>query len=110
MPMNRDLFLAILAMDSYNRGYDAGLKGLASPGPNPAADVSIQIGKAKIIRDAADADGTAQAAGFYALAYDMTDVEGFADGERVIAFRGFSPPLQGRGRGWGLSANKAPGR
>lgn len=26
--MNRDLFLAILAMDSYNRGYDAAITGL----------------------------------------------------------------------------------
>jgi hypothetical protein len=26
--MNEDLFLAILAMDSYNRGYGAGVKGL----------------------------------------------------------------------------------
>lgn len=44
--MNRDLFLAILAMDSYHRGYGQGIKeghhGLA------------KIGKAVIIKDSAD--------------------------------------------------------
>jgi hypothetical protein len=28
MKMNRDLFLAILSMDSYNRGYGRGIKNL----------------------------------------------------------------------------------
>ncbi len=55
MAMNRDLFLAILSMDSYNRGYVQGIKGLDSPGPNPDDDLKIRIGKAKIIRDANDA-------------------------------------------------------
>jgi hypothetical protein len=57
MAMNRDLFLAILSMDSYNRGYVQGIKGLDSPGPNPDDDLKIRIGKAKIIRDANDASG-----------------------------------------------------
>ena len=52
MAMNRDLFLAILSMDSYNRGYVQGIKGLDSPGPNPDDDLKIRIGKAKITRDA----------------------------------------------------------
>jgi hypothetical protein len=68
MAMNRDLFLTILSMDSYNRGYGQGIKGLDSPGPNPDDDLKIRIGKAKIIRDANDASGLAQAAGFYAIA------------------------------------------
>ena len=30
--MNRDLFLAILSMDSYNRGYGQGITGLSNTG------------------------------------------------------------------------------
>ncbi len=30
--MNRNLFLVILAMDSYNRGYGVGIKGLGGVG------------------------------------------------------------------------------
>ncbi len=36
---SKDLFLAILAMDAYNRGYDQGIKGLQEAGA---------LGKAKI--------------------------------------------------------------
>ena len=32
--MNRELFLAILAMDSYNRGYGAGISGLVARDSN----------------------------------------------------------------------------
>jgi hypothetical protein len=31
-PTARDLFLSILAMDSYNRGYDVGITGLDEEG------------------------------------------------------------------------------
>ena len=34
--MNRDLFLSILAMDSYNRGYGAGVNGDAAAAPRTA--------------------------------------------------------------------------
>jgi hypothetical protein len=40
--MNRDLFLAILSMDSYNRGYGVGVK---LPG------LSTHIGRAEILPD-----------------------------------------------------------
>jgi hypothetical protein len=86
--MNRNLFLAILSMDSYNRGYGQGIVGLASPGPTNADNLTIKIGNATILRDANDQAGVAQAAGFYAIAYDMTGVAGFAAGERVISYRG----------------------
>ncbi len=80
--MNRDLFLAILSMDSYNRGYGEGIIGLSNV-------VGTQIGKAQLSADSVQKLGApAQAAGFYALAYDMTGVSGFASGERVIAYRG----------------------
>lgn len=67
--MDRDLFLAILAMDSCNRGYGAGLAGLAPSG---------QIGNATILTDAAAelGDSIIQAAGFYAVAYDVSGVAG----------------------------------
>ncbi len=83
--MNRDLFLAILAMDSYNRGYGEGLDGLSSRN-------GTQIGNATIRADSSvlTIDNVRQdiAAGFYAIAYDVSGVAGFADGERVIAYRG----------------------
>jgi hypothetical protein len=83
MTMNRDLFLAILSMDSYNRGYGQGVNNL---------DVVIgqtRIGNA-VISSQVDIglNSAAITASFYAIAYDMTGVAGFADGERVIAYRG----------------------
>ena len=89
--MNRDLFLAILAMDSYNRGYGEGISGLVPSG---------NLGKAQIINDSLALGGTpddrldAQSS-FYAIAYDMTGASGFADGERVIAYRGTDAILGG---------------
>jgi hypothetical protein len=96
MTMNRDLFLAILSMDSYNRGYGQGVK-----------DLNVVIGQTKIgnatISSQVDIDegSAAIAAGFYALAYDMTGVSGFADGERVIAYRGTDSPLSDIWNGYG---------
>jgi hypothetical protein len=48
MTINRDLFLAILSMDSYNRGYDEGIKGLLAPELNPDGTLKtiIRIGNA----------------------------------------------------------------
>lgn len=82
--MNRDLFLAILSMDSYNRGYGQGLLGLSASG---------RLGKAEITSDSLILGGTPDdradaSAGFYAIAHDMTGVAGFGSGERVISYRG----------------------
>jgi Protein of unknown function (DUF2974) len=80
--MNRDLFLAILSMDSYNRGYGFGTKDLSNA-------VGTRIGTAQISADSVQKLGApAQAAGFYALAYTVSGVSGMADGTTVIAFRG----------------------
>jgi hypothetical protein len=49
--MNRDLFLAILSMDSYNRGYGQGLKNM------PTVLGSTKIGNATILSDKSDASG-----------------------------------------------------
>lgn len=62
--MNRDLFLAILAMDSYNRGYGSGLKDLGEEG---------QIGNAILLTAPSQAGW--EDAGFYALAYNVSGLK-----------------------------------
>ena len=75
MTLSNDLFLAILSMDSYNRGYDAGITGLGGEG--------ARIGAATIAKDAEQllSAWEAQAAGVYAVAYQW-------NGETVISYRG----------------------
>lgn len=70
-----DLFLAILALDAYNRDYNLGMKG---------ADGTTHIGDAKVgIR----ADTPAyKAASFYAVEYEWKD-------KTVISYRGSDDPL-----------------
>ncbi len=77
--MDRDLFLAILAMDSYNRGYGAGVTGLSETGG---------IGNATIRPFQEGEQSGWQSAGFYAIAYDVSQVAGFGDVEKVISCRG----------------------
>ena len=89
--MNREVFLSILAMDSYQRGYATGINGLETPtfGPDGLATTTVKIGQARIVRDANDAAGVAQSASFYALSYTF-DVPwaGLAQGTTVISYRG----------------------
>ena len=70
---DRELLLAILAIDSYNQGYDAGLKHGATRIGSASlhTDSSIKLGE----------EGT-KSAGFYASAYKL------GDGSTVISFRG----------------------
>ena len=78
-------------MDSYNRGYGEGVTGLLTPELNPDGTPKkiIEIGQAQITGDSVQLLGpSAEAAGFYAIAYDMTGVAGFGAGERVISYRG----------------------
>lgn len=82
--MDRDLFLAILAMDSYNRGYGQSIADLPASG---------SIGSASILSDSAILGSTPDGrndenAGFYAIAYDVSQVAGFGDVEKVISCRG----------------------
>ena len=67
--MSDDLFLAILAMDAYNRGYSAGVNMTGG-----------QIGNATV--GVADGDSIAQAASFFAQSYIL------ANGQTVISYRG----------------------
>lgn len=68
MAVSPTLMQAILAMDSYNRGYNPGI-----------AHGQSQIGTATFNQDKGDAE--AQAAGFYAVAYNF-------GGQTVISYRG----------------------
>lgn len=77
--MNRDVLLSLLALDSYNRGYGQNLltnKGDSTQGQD---EIGRKIGHASIIAD--DISGFAQAAGFYAIAYQLGS-------ETIISYRG----------------------
>ena len=71
--MNRDVFLSLLALDSYNRGYGQNVGGLPSTG---------KIGQATIKRQSNIAQNSDEVnAGFYAIAYEW-------NGETIISNRG----------------------
>ena len=78
MTTSTELMYAILAMDSYNRGYDAVINGLSEN-----SHTTVKIGDATIIYNLIDAGIRAEAiaAGFYAIAYSYK-------GETVISYRG----------------------
>ncbi|MEQ1698241.1 MAG: hypothetical protein ABL901_20620, partial [Hyphomicrobiaceae bacterium] len=78
MAISNDLFLAILAMDSYNRGYGAGI------GPAETGIVGTQIGNATRINTALPTGY--QTASFYAEAYTWNN-------QTVISYRGTDAPL-----------------
>lgn len=83
MTISKDLFLAILSMDSYNQGYGRGI-----------VHGKTQIGSATLLdREGLGIDNTDyqawQDAGFYAVAYDVgAGVEDLASGTTVISYRG----------------------
>ena len=94
MTISKDLFLAILSMDSYNRGYGAGLSDTehvengVDLGLGDA--IGTRIGAATVSnRVSSDPNGAAQTAGFYAIAYDVdgSGPSGLA-GKTVISYRG----------------------
>ncbi len=76
MTISDDLFRAILAMDSYNRGYNSGINF----GPNSDA-IGTQIGNATISARTAPDDTAARAASFYAVAYTWNN-------HQIISYRG----------------------
>ena len=83
--MDSKLFNAILAMDSYNRGYNAGITFDAL-----SDEIGTKIGSATIY----DTLGStlAESVGFYAIAYSY-------NGETIISYRGTNddPGLFGGG-------------
>ena len=97
--MNDDLLKAILAMDSYNRGYGAGLdlrprdeNGqfiLGENGQPIASDTTgIKIGTAEIIFGSGELGvGIDESANFYAIAYKFPGTDGAPD-SAVVSYRG----------------------
>lgn len=75
MTTSKDLLLAILAMDSYSRGYGQGIVGLDDP--NAKIGTATFLTQSNIIATSAEV-----ASGFYASAYTLND------GTTVIAYRG----------------------
>lgn len=72
--MNRKVFLSLLALDSYNRGYDE----------STFVNTDGGIGQATILTNSqAELDGTDEEVGFYAIAYEWND-------ETIISYRGTS--------------------
>ena len=88
MSISKDLFLAILSLDSYNRGYGAGLSDGGEGDVDGLGDTAgIKIGNATVYRSKGDTE--AKDAGFYAVAYTVgSGVEGIDSGTTVISYRG----------------------
>lgn len=83
MTISKDLFLAILSMDAYNRGYDAGINDAGQGDLDGLGDANgTKIGTATITR-ASDSDPNSAevAASFYALSYNTQYGQ-------VISYRG----------------------
>ncbi len=86
MAISKDLFLSILAMDSYNHGYDEGIENLGG--------VGADVGYVKILQQSKITVGSPERdAGFYAVAYELTEAVGdMAAGTVIISYRGTDAP------------------
>jgi hypothetical protein len=73
MAISRDLFLSILALDFYNRGYGAGKTIIGNDA------LGTKLGTAEIIKRSGSADPADK--GFYGIAYSW-------NGEKIISYRG----------------------
>ena len=84
MAISKEIFLSILSMDAYNRGYDQGVSV-------PEGEASSLAG-VKVIAQSDTSEGSDEVqAGFYAIAYEVTDgtaIEGFDTGDVIISYRG----------------------
>lgn len=87
--MNNDMLLAVLALDSYHRGYNSGLYGLGGSGS--------QIGTVTLSYDSGELERTNptwidENIGFFAQSYNLLDANG-AIAERYISYRGTDSDL-----------------
>ena len=95
--MTRDLFLAILAMDSYARGYKASLKISGSD------NIGTRLGDATISAHASDDPANdPYKSDFYAVAYKW-------NGETIISYRGTDNLVNDAATGYGLGAGSTGG-
>ena len=93
MTMSKDLFLSILSMDAYNRGYNPGIAGLAETGAIGNATLIMRADLGVPVGDFA----AWQAASFYGLAYKLTQRVGtpgnlIAAGTTTLSYRGTDQP------------------
>ena len=93
MTISKDLFLAILSMDSYNQGYGRGI----NHGKTQIGSATINTDSEEVFRDPSsdpDTPTSAHAAGFYAIAYEVdgSGPSGLA-GKTVISYRGTDAAL-----------------
>ena len=96
MSISSELFMAILAMDAYNRGY---YPGITDSGDSNEGMAGNSIGTA-IVGLSADVATypNAVAASFFAQAYTL------ANGQTVISYRGTDQPLRDRDDRYASSA------
>lgn len=90
MTISNELFLSLLAMDSYNRGYNPGISGLGG--------LSSKIGTANLSQQSNISETSADvAAGFYASSYTIGTG---ANARTIISYRGTdNPDFFGTGSG-----------
>ena len=96
--MDENLFEAILSMDAYNRGYNAGLVFGSDPNNSVAIPNVTQIGNYTVYATSTSAFSTGidQSSGFYAISY-------IYNGEVIISYRG-TASATGALDGWGGGA------
>lgn len=110
MKTSKELFLALLSMDAYNRGYGAGIADGDANDPDGLGESGF-VGNARILARGDGVDYEAwQDAGFYAVAYEVQAGawEGLAEDTTVISFRGTDRAFGWTGsdgwNGWGIGA------
>ena len=87
MTISKDLFLSILSMDAYNRGYNTGIVGLSDAS-------QTKIGNADILQASNSTAGSPEVtASFYAISYTLTAAVGETNGTiakdtTIISYRG----------------------
>ncbi|MEM1195597.1 MAG: hypothetical protein AAGH57_05795 [Pseudomonadota bacterium] len=77
--MNQSVFLSLLALDAYNRGYDQSLVTNSGDNNEGQDEAGRRVGSATVF--ASNITSEARAAGFYAIAYEW-------NGETIISYRG----------------------
>lgn len=77
MTISKELFLAILSMDSYNRGYEPGIEHTHSDASDGLAKIGIATVSVNL--DDVGLAPSAHDAGFYAVAYDISNSIGLPE-------------------------------